>query len=254
MPYITKIFLLFSHQEILIPLIVLGLIFYRNYFLDPAILLLFTMVFSVLLKFIFAIPYPAELVQKLGKNGFSFPSGHMQAAAVFYGWFLLNNETVANQLFRRIFRNSNFFQTHMRLSTLTFEKNHNHKNFLEKLDLRQSYNKKKLIRFSSLSIILGIGFSLIYEGYHNIYDVLGAIFFATLTIIFYKITVTFLEKKFSNFPKELVRSLLIFFLIIFLTIILIVFYQLPPHLYIAIYSIFGINLVLLFLKNDWRLK
>ncbi len=205
MPYITKIFLLFSHQEILIPLIVLGLIFYRNYFLDPAILLLFTMVFSVLLKFIFAIPYPAELVQKLGKNGFSFPSGHMQAAAVFYGWFLLNN-------------------------------------------------KKKLIRFSSLSIILGIGFSLIYEGYHNIYDVLGAIFFATLTIIFYKITVTFLEKKFSNFPKELVRSLLIFFLIIFLTIILIVFYQLPPHLYIAIYSIFGVNLVLLFLKNDWRLK
>ncbi len=46
-----------------------------------------------------------------------------------------NNETVANQ----IFRNSDFFQTHIHQGTLTFEKNQNHKNFLEKLDLRQSH-------------------------------------------------------------------------------------------------------------------
>ena len=50
------------------------------------------------------------------------------------------DETVANQLFRRIFRNSDFFQTHVHLGTLTFEKNQNHKNFLEKLDLRQSHD------------------------------------------------------------------------------------------------------------------
>ena len=46
--------------------------------------------------------------------------------------------TVANQLFRRTFRNSNFFGTHVHLGTLTFQKNLNHKNFLEKLDLRDS--------------------------------------------------------------------------------------------------------------------
>ena len=47
-------------------------------------------------------------------------------------------ETVANQTFRRIFRNSNFFETDVHLGTLTFQKNLNHKNFLENFDLRQS--------------------------------------------------------------------------------------------------------------------
>ncbi len=46
------------------------------------------------------------------------------------------NETVANQTFRRIFRNSNFFETHVHLGTLTFQKNLNHKNFLENFNLR----------------------------------------------------------------------------------------------------------------------
>jgi hypothetical protein len=45
-------------------------------------------------------------------------------------------ESVANQTFRRTFRNSDFFQTHVHLGTLTFEKNQNHKNFLENFDLR----------------------------------------------------------------------------------------------------------------------
>jgi len=45
--------------------------------------------------------------------------------------------TVANQTFRRTFRNLNFFETHVHLGTLTFQKNLNHKNFLENFDLRQ---------------------------------------------------------------------------------------------------------------------
>ena len=44
----------------------------------------------------------------------------------------INNESVANQTFR----NFDFFQTHVHLGTLTFEKNQNHKNFLENFDLR----------------------------------------------------------------------------------------------------------------------
>ncbi len=57
-------------------------------------------------------------------------------------WIERPNETVANQTFRRIFRNSNFFETHEHLGTLTFQKNLNHKNFLENFDLRQSPNAK----------------------------------------------------------------------------------------------------------------
>ena len=60
-------------------------------------------------------------------------------------------KTVANQLSHRIFRNSDFFQTHVHLGKLTFEKNYNHKNFLEKLDLRQSHYKWLMIDISILS-------------------------------------------------------------------------------------------------------
>ena len=51
--------------------------------------------------------------------------------------YQIYNGTVANQTFRRTFRNSYFFETHVHLGTLTFQKNKNHKNFLENFDLRQ---------------------------------------------------------------------------------------------------------------------
>jgi hypothetical protein len=44
----------------------------------------------------------------------------------------------ANQTFRRTFGNSNFFETHVHLGTLTFQKNLNHQNFLENFDLRSA--------------------------------------------------------------------------------------------------------------------
>jgi hypothetical protein len=65
---------------------------------------------------------------------------HMSNALTF--WIMtLYKGTVTNQLFRRTFRNSIFFGTRVHLGTLTFQKNLNHKNFLEKLDLRQCYKK-----------------------------------------------------------------------------------------------------------------
>lgn len=146
MSYLAKFFLLFSHYEILLPLILYGLAFHRKYFLIPTLLLLFTMILTPFIKSIFAIPYSPELVAKLGKNGFSFPSGHMQCTTVFYGWFL--------------FKSSN-----------------------------------KWLRLILVLVIIGVGFGLIYEGYHNIYDVLGAIFFAIVTISSCELVVCFIKKK-----------------------------------------------------------
>jgi DUF1009 family protein len=59
-----------------------------------------------------------------------------------------DNDVVANQFLRRIFRNCNFFQTHAHQGTLTFEKNYNQKNFLEKIDLQQHHNLEKLAIFA----------------------------------------------------------------------------------------------------------
>ena len=153
MSYLAKFFLLFSHYEILLPLILYGLTFHRKYFLTPTLLLLFTMALTPILKSIFAIPYSPELVAKLGKNGFSFPSGHMQSATVFYGWFL--------------FKNSN-----------------------------------KFLCIILTLIVTGVGFGLIYEGYHNIYDVFGAMFFAMITISSCELVICFVKKRISNISTK----------------------------------------------------
>jgi hypothetical protein len=191
-----EFFLLFGNAQVLMPLILIGIILCERNFLSPAMLLLFTMIFSTLLKFIFAIPYSPELVAKLGKNGFSFPSGHMQSTFVFYGWFIIATNN-------------------------------------------------KLLRLILSLIILAEGVALIYEGYHNIYDVLGAVVFAGLTIIFYKTTVFLIEKNFSKVPEKLIGTILILVLSIFLIIILAIFYQIPSHLYMILYSITGVNFALL---------
>ncbi len=181
---ITKFFLAFSHTEILLPLILCGLFFRPKIFLQPTLLLLFTMIFSAFLKSFFAIPYSEELVRKLGKTGFSFPSGHMQLSAVFYGWFLLN------------FKN-NFF------------------------------------RFFLIMIISGIAASLILEGYHNIYDMVGGLLFAALTIILYKKTYQFLKAKKIKIAEENLMILIIFLPAFFLIFLLFFFYQIRLHSLLA---------------------
>jgi undecaprenyl-diphosphatase len=68
----------------IVPLIILGIIFHRreNYEI-AACFLCFAMVFNWILKYFFKIP----LLPHLGQ-GYAFPSGHMHAAAVFYGYIL----------------------------------------------------------------------------------------------------------------------------------------------------------------------
>ena len=194
MQTLSKIFLEFSHIEFLLPIILLGLIFHPKIFLTPTLLLLFTLIFSAFLKSFFAIPYSPELVQKLGKNGFSFPSGHMQSSTIFYGWFLLNC-------------------------------------------------KNKWLKILLTLIICGIGSSLIFAGYHNIYDVTGGLFFALITIYFYKTSFAFFQKQKVNCNDSQLTFLLIFFPSLILITITTLFYEAKIHLFAAFITISLIGIV-----------
>ncbi|SRR5579883_912026 len=79
-----RFFLAFSHGTIIIPLIIIGYLWFdrRRVFFHGTCLLLLSMAFNWALKVTFQIPLSPEL----GKEGFAFPSGHMQTAFVFYGW------------------------------------------------------------------------------------------------------------------------------------------------------------------------
>jgi len=194
---LSEFFLLFSKDLILMPAIFFGLIFFERRFLPPALLLLLAMILCPLLKSFFAIPYSPELVQRLGKEGFSFPSGHMFSASVFYGWFLLTNIN-------------------------------------------------KLLRFGLIFVIFGIGFGLIYEGYHNIYDVTGAVFFAFIVIALYRLIISCGKKKIANLSDHLIGSSVVLVLSLCLSIALILFYEIPSHSVMALYSILGITMGLWF--------
>lgn len=79
---ITHIFLLPSNKYFLIPFIIIGLCTTkRSYIFKSLIILLLTLIINPLLKSYWQIP----LAPHLG-NGFAFPSGHMQAAVVFWGF------------------------------------------------------------------------------------------------------------------------------------------------------------------------
>jgi undecaprenyl-diphosphatase len=80
MDEIAKLFLTFSHETILLPLIVLGYIWVdRSIFYHATCLLLLSMLVNPLLKMMFQVP------ARMGA-GFALPSGHMQQSAIFYGW------------------------------------------------------------------------------------------------------------------------------------------------------------------------
>jgi len=194
--FIAEFFLFFSEGKLLFSLIFLGLIFKEEDFKYPAFLLLLTMILSSLLKYYFAIPYPEQLVKKLGKTGYVFPSGHMQSCIVFYGWFLLNNK----------------------------------------------FSKQNWFRITILLLLLGVGLSLVYEGYHSFFDVMGAVFFGLLTLLIFKKIIAKLTLKFSWVQTKLLFFLAVLILSSFLMLILKVFYEILPHLYMAYYAIVGLTI------------
>lgn len=91
----------FSQPTILVPFLVLGFITHGQFLPGrrslkglqdgsvvwgyAILLILFTIVFNAFLKSVFKVP----LNPALGKEGFAFPSGHMQTAVVVYGWVCL---------------------------------------------------------------------------------------------------------------------------------------------------------------------
>lgn len=84
MDLMTTFILTFSHEVIIIPLLLFGFIWGdRKIFFDATCLLFMSMIFNSALKITFQIPLPPSLC----KEGFSFPSGHMQSSTVLYGWF-----------------------------------------------------------------------------------------------------------------------------------------------------------------------
>lgn len=80
---LAKIVLEFSHESIIIPLLIIGYIWInRVIFFHSISLVLISMIFNASLKATFQIP----LNPSISKTGFAFPSGHMQTSVVLYGF------------------------------------------------------------------------------------------------------------------------------------------------------------------------
>lgn len=88
--YIASFFLVFGNGLIIIPLLLWGLIFAeRRLFYSALCLIGLSILVNVALKVSFQLP----LSPSLGKEGFAFPSGHMQLATVFYGGLAYNKRS-----------------------------------------------------------------------------------------------------------------------------------------------------------------
>jgi hypothetical protein len=83
----------FSHASLIVLIFLVGisvkelkLKFEHRYFFEAVVLMLFSIVLNLALKYSFAIPLPEE---RFGKDAFAFPSGHMLSVITFYGWLAL---------------------------------------------------------------------------------------------------------------------------------------------------------------------
>ena len=91
MNLLTTFFLSFSHWVVILPLMVLGYcLISKRIFCHALCLLVLSILLNIILKNIFQIP----LSPALGKEGFAFPSGHMQVATVLYGWLAFNIKNI----------------------------------------------------------------------------------------------------------------------------------------------------------------
>lgn len=134
--FLASIVLAFSHDLILIPIIILGFIFgKRSHFYQLFCLLCLSLLINISLKLYFHVP----LTPTLHKEGFAFPSGHMQMSSVFYGYLAY------------------------RLQSLT-------------------------LSLILLVVLVGIGWALVYFGYHTIADVIAGFISAVIILSCYCLT------------------------------------------------------------------
>lgn len=93
---IARFFLSFGHIFKIYPFILSSFIFGNRLICAKAtIFIFFSMIYNTLLKYTFKVPLNPHLGQ-----GFSFPSGHMHAYGLFYGYYFLH---LKNSIFGLIF-------------------------------------------------------------------------------------------------------------------------------------------------------
>lgn len=169
-----------SHEGPVMGFVIAGFIgSSRNIYYHAICLLLMSMIVNYALKITFQIP----LSPLLNKEGFAFPSGHMQTVATLYGWIAYKVPEIVGKL---------------------------------------------LI----LILLVLIGVSLVYLGYHNYYDIIGAMFCALALIILY--ITAFKEGKANPLWLILIATMLLIY--IYFKLILC---PIPAHVWQAYYALVG---------------
>ena len=180
---LAKVVLEFSHESVIIPLLIIGYIWInRNVFFHGICLVLISMIFNASLKATFQIP----LNPSVGKEGFAFPSGHMQTSVVLYGFLY-------------------------------------------------TFTQNRVLKFCLIALLIMIGASLIYFGYHNLVDIIGAMIFALSLIHLYKHII--INKAYLK-HRYLFLAVMTFVSICLVYIKLI--HIIPPHLWMPYYALFGL--------------
>lgn len=140
--WLALIILEFSHGTVIAPLLILGYTrISKKIFFNSACLVLLSMIFNVALKVTFQVPLP----DFLNKEGFAFPSGHMQTSTGLYLYLYSCYRNIA-------------------------------------------------LKAALILLLALIGASLMHFGYHDIYDVIGAVLFSAAFIYIYK----YCHNKFSK--------------------------------------------------------
>ena len=122
----------------------------------------------------------------VGKEGFAFPSGHMQTSVVLYGFIY-------------------------------------------------TFTQNTVLKICLIALLIMIVWSLIYFGYHNIVDILGAIIFALSLVYLYKhiiINRAYLKHSYLFLAVMVFVSMCLGYIKLI--------HIIPHHLWIAYYALFGL--------------
>jgi hypothetical protein len=176
---VAGFFLNFSHDSVIIPVVILGYICLdRKTFSSAIKLTLLSMLFGCALKITFQIP----LAPSTGLKGFAFPSGHMQSSVVLYGYLI-------------------------------------------------KHTRSTIFKSLMSCLLIAIGLSLVYCGYHDYIDVLGGVFFAAILIFSYESL---------RIKKENTLKWALFFFASFLMLYINIRDDLMAHLWMAYYALNGL--------------
>ncbi len=155
---LSEFFLMINRAFVVVPVLVAGYIWLSRKFFYHLVCLVF---FSIIVNYALKVTFKAPLSLALNKQGFAFPSGHMQSATVFYSSLVYG------------FISGNIF---------------NGESFIKK-------PATKKIFFGLLLLVLaGIGWAMTYHGFHDLKDVLAGAFCGTVLVVLH-------TKCIMTFPK-----------------------------------------------------